>query len=88
MNANLDWLKQSAKSMDGTARSAAQARQQQLTKPPGALGQLETLAIQLAAMQGCEKPQMEKVFINVFAGDHGIAEENVSAFPQLVTQKW
>lgn len=85
MSANLDWLKQSAKSMDETARSAAQARQQQLTKPPGALGQLETLAIQLAAMQGCEKPQMEKVFISVFAGDHGIAEENVSAFPQLVT---
>lgn len=85
MGANLDWLKQSAKSMDEAARSAAQVRQQQLTKPPGALGQLEALAIQLAAMQGCEKPQMEKVFISVFAGDHGIAEENVSAFPQLVT---
>jgi nicotinate-nucleotide--dimethylbenzimidazole phosphoribosyltransferase len=85
MGTNLDWLQQAAKATDETARSAALARQQQLTKPPGALGQLETLAIQLAAMQGCEKPQMEKVFISVFAGDHGIAEENVSAFPQLVT---
>ena len=85
MGTNLDWLQQPAKTLDEAARSAAQARQQQLTKPPGALGQLETLAIQLAAMQGCEKPQADKVFISVFAGDHGIAEENVSAFPQLVT---
>lgn len=85
MIANLDWLKLPAKQLDEAARSAAQARQQQLTKPPGALGQLESLAIQLAAMQGCEKPQADKVFINVFAGDHGVAEENVSAFPQLVT---
>lgn len=85
MSINLDWLKQPAKKLDETARNAALARQQQLTKPPGALGQLETLAIRLAAMQGREKPQVEKVFISIFAGDHGIAEENVSAFPQLVT---
>src|SRR3989339_1880792 len=85
MDTNLDWLQHPAKNMDEMARSAAQARQQQLTKPPGALGQLEALAIQLAAMQGKEKPQIDKVFISVFAGDHGIAEENVSAFPQLVT---
>jgi nicotinate-nucleotide--dimethylbenzimidazole phosphoribosyltransferase len=85
MNVNLDWLKLPAKNLDDAARSAAQARQQQLTKPPGALGRLEALAIQLAAMQGREKPQVDKVFISVFAGDHGIAEENVSAFPQLVT---
>ena len=85
MSTNLDWLNQPAKILDETARGAAQARQQQLTKPPGALGQLETIAIQLAAMQGREKPQVDKVFIGIFAGDHGVAEENVSAFPQLVT---
>ena len=85
MSTNLDWLQHPAKNMDETARAAAQTRQQQLTKPPGALGQLESLAIQLAAMQGREKPQIDKVYISVFAGDHGIAEENVSAFPQLVT---
>jgi nicotinate-nucleotide--dimethylbenzimidazole phosphoribosyltransferase len=85
MNANQDWLKQPAKNLDEAARSAAQSRQQQLTKPPGALGQLEILAIQLAAMQGRVNPHIDKVFISVFAGDHGIAEENVSAFPQLVT---
>ena len=85
MSTNLDWLKQPAKKLDEAARSLAEARQQQLTKPPGALGQLETVAIQLAAMQGREKPQLDQVFISVFAGDHGVAEENVSAFPQLVT---
>lgn len=85
MNANMDWLHQAAKKLNEEARSAAEARQQQLTKPPGALGQLESLAIRLAAMQGCEKPQIGQVFISVFAGDHGVAEENVSAFPQLVT---
>lgn len=85
MSINIDWYRQPAKNLDEAARNAAQTRQQQLTKPPGALGQLETLAIQLAAMQGREKPQIDKVFISVFAGDHGIAEENVSAFPQLVT---
>ena len=85
MSINIDWYRQPAKNLDEAARIAAQNRQQQLTKPPGALGQLEALAIQLAAMQGREKPQIDKVFISVFAGDHGIAEENVSAFPQLVT---
>ena len=85
MNTNLDWLKQVVKDLDENARGAALARQQQLTKPPGALGKLEAIAIHLAAMQGCEKPKLDKVFISVFAGDHGIAEENVSAFPQLVT---
>ena len=85
MNANLHWLKQPAKSLNESARSAAQARQGQLTKPPGSLGKLEAIAIQLAALQGCEKPQAEKIFISVFAGDHGVAEEGVSAFSQAVT---
>src|SRR3990172_5768235 len=85
MNTNLNWLKQAAQALNETARTAAQARQGQLTKPPGALGRLEALAIQLAAMQGREKPQMGQVQISVFAGDHGVAEEGVSLFPQAVT---
>ncbi|MBY0576683.1 MAG: nicotinate-nucleotide--dimethylbenzimidazole phosphoribosyltransferase [Gallionellaceae bacterium] len=85
MNTNLNWLKQPAQAMNETARNAAQARQGQLTKPPGALGKLEALAIQLAAMQGREKPQMSDIYISVFAGDHGVAEEGVSLFPQAVT---
>lgn len=79
------WLQQDVKMTSDAARNAAIARQEQLTKPPGALGQLERLAIRLAAMQGVEKPQMECVFISVFAGDHGVAAEGVSAFPQAVT---
>ena len=85
MTTNLNWLKQATHALNETARTAAQARQQQLTKPPGALGQLESLAVRLAAMQGCEKPQIGQVYISVFAGDHGVAAEGVSAFPQAVT---
>lgn len=85
MSVNLNWLKQATKPLNEEARSAAHARQQQLTKPAGSLGKLEAIAIQLAALQGCEKPQAEKIFIGVFAGDHGVAQEGVSAFPQAVT---
>lgn len=69
------------------AAVAAQARhhQTQLTKPPGALGQLEALAITLAAQQGRVFPQLQRPWITVFAGDHGVCEEGVSAFPQAVT---
>ncbi len=79
------WLQQAAKPLDETARATALARQAQLTKPPGALGRLEALAVQFAAMQGREKPLADNVFIGVFAGDHGVAEEGVSLFPQAVT---
>jgi nicotinate-nucleotide--dimethylbenzimidazole phosphoribosyltransferase len=67
------------------AGAAARARQGQLTKPPGALGELETLAITLAALQGCAQPSLERVHISVFAADHGVTEEGVSAFPAAVT---
>lgn len=63
----------------------ARQRQLQLTKPPGALGRLEELAIQLAGWQGCAAPQLDKVWISVFAGDHGVVAEGVSAAPQAVT---
>jgi len=64
---------------------AARAHQNQLTKPPGSLGQLETLAVSLCAMQGSLQPAMDKVAIRIFAADHGVVEEGVSAFPQAVT---
>lgn len=65
----------------------AQLRQKQLTKPPGALGRLEEIAIRLAAMQNAAEPDVEHVHITIFAGDHGIATEGVSAFPQSVTSE-
>lgn len=83
MDAN--WLAQPCAALNETARIAALARQGQLTKPPGALGLLEAVAVQLAAMQGAVMPQMERVHISVFAADHGVAAEGVSAFPQAVT---
>lgn len=55
------------------------------TKPPGALGRLEALALQLALLQGREDPQLEAPQLVVFAADHGIAAQGVSAYPQAVT---
>lgn len=66
-------------------RQQALARQAQLTKPPGALGLLEHSAVALAAMLGSDTPAIERVGIAVFAADHGICEEGISAFPQAVT---
>lgn len=63
----------------------ASERQNQLTKPPGSLGKLEAIAIQLAAIQQQATPHINKPSISIFAGDHGITAEGISAFPQLVT---
>jgi nicotinate-nucleotide--dimethylbenzimidazole phosphoribosyltransferase len=80
-----DWLNVPHAPLNDVARRAAEARQSQLTKPPGALGRLEDIAIRLAALQGTERPCVDRVHIAVFAGDHGVAAEGVSAFPQAVT---
>lgn len=55
------------------------------TKPLGALGRIETLAEQICLLQGTTQPKMETCTLTIFAGDHGIAEAGVSAFPQVVT---
>ncbi|WP_435102912.1 nicotinate-nucleotide--dimethylbenzimidazole phosphoribosyltransferase [Arhodomonas sp. AD133] len=70
---------------DEDAAQRARARQAQLTKPPGALGELETLAVRLAGLQGAERPQVDPVHIAVFAADHGVTAQGVSAFPPAVT---
>ena len=57
------------------------------TKPQGALGQLESLALQLARIGGSAKIALHAPQMVVFAGDHGITAEGVSAFPQAVTQQ-
>jgi len=69
------------------AQSLAHKRQLQLTKPQGSLGQLEDIAVQFAGWQDCELPNLDKVALRVFAGDHGICAKGVSAFPQIVTQQ-
>ena len=70
---------------DQSAINKARARQAQLTKPAGALGRLEDLAIWLAGWQGREKPSITAVRCIVFAGNHGVAGRGVSAFPSAVT---
>ncbi len=79
------WWLAAAKPMDRATQAKAEARQQQLTKPAGSLGQLEQLAIQLAGLQGRERPSIERLWISIFAADHGVVAEGVSAFPQQVT---
>jgi len=69
------------------AAEAATARQDTLTKPPGSLGKLEELAIWLATWQGRAIPRLDHIKIAVFAGNHGIAAQRVSAFPPEVTQQ-
>jgi nicotinate-nucleotide--dimethylbenzimidazole phosphoribosyltransferase len=71
--------------LDTDAMRAAEARQMQLTKPPKALGRLETLSIQLAGIQGKAQPRIEHKAIAVMAADHGVTAEGVSAFPAEVT---
>ncbi|WP_455824902.1 nicotinate-nucleotide--dimethylbenzimidazole phosphoribosyltransferase [Pseudomonas graminis] len=79
------WWLNPCKAIDAQAYENALARQQQLTKPAGSLGQLETLAVQLAGLQGRVKPSVDQVWIAIFAGDHGVVAEGVSAYPQAVT---
>ena len=79
------WWLNPCKPVDTDAVENAAARQQQLTKPAGSLGQLESVAVQLAGLQGQVKPTLDQVWIAIFAGDHGVVAEGVSAFPQEVT---
>ncbi|MBY4676048.1 nicotinate-nucleotide--dimethylbenzimidazole phosphoribosyltransferase [Marinobacterium arenosum] len=85
LNSATDWLQAPLASVDQVAADAARARQDQLTKPPGSLGVLERLAIRFAGWQGAVRPQLERRAAVIFAADHGIADEGVSAFPQAVT---
>ncbi|WP_028349628.1 nicotinate-nucleotide--dimethylbenzimidazole phosphoribosyltransferase [Bradyrhizobium murdochi] len=80
-----EWVSQKCPDVSAAHREAALARQGQLTKPTGALGRLEQIAVELAGLQQTEQPRADRVPIVVFAGDHGIVAQGVSAYPQEVT---
>ena len=71
--------------LDREAMKMAATRQGILTKPPVALGRLEAISIQLAGITGNPLPSMARKVIGVMAGDHGVVEEGVSAYPPEVT---
>jgi len=73
--------------LDIPAMEQARKRQDELTKPPGSLGRLEELSIQVAGITGNPRPRIDHKAIFVMAGDHGIASEGVSLYPQDVTQQ-
>lgn len=70
---------------DAAAADAARARQDSLTKPPGALGRLESIAIFMAGWQQDPRPSINKAQAIVFAGNHGVCAQGVNPFPQEVT---
>lgn len=70
---------------DLAAREAARARDAELTKPPGALGRLEDLAIWYCGWRGAARARVDAPQVLVFAGNHGVCAQGVSAFPPDVT---
>lgn len=71
--------------LDDAAMAKARERQAQLAKPPGSLGRLEDLSVQLAGITGTVHNKIEKKHLLVFAADNGVVEEGVSSAPQSVT---
>jgi nicotinate-nucleotide--dimethylbenzimidazole phosphoribosyltransferase len=70
---------------DEETTRAARERDARLTKPPGALARLEDIAVWMAGWQGVHPPRAEDILVLVFAGNHGVAAQGVSAFPPEVT---
>ncbi len=81
----LEQVLRSIREPDQEARRKARERQNQLTKPPGSLGRLEELSVQLAGIQRTPRPKVGRKAILTMAGDHGVVAEGVSAYPQEVT---
>lgn len=71
--------------LDGESMKAARKRADSLIKPPGSLGRLEDLAVQMAGIQGVKFPSCDKKTVVLMAGDHGVVSEGVSAAPQEIT---
>lgn len=83
----MNWWLQSVQQPNLDTKQQAEQHQLQLTKPTGALGDLKQIAITLASLQSNTHPQVNHPWITIFAGDHGVVEENISAYPQAVTRQ-
>jgi len=77
----------SVPSLKAEWRERAGARLDSLTKPAGSLGRLEEIATQLVAIREQERPDCASKAIFIFAADHGVTEEGVSAYPKVVTRQ-
>ncbi|MER8629911.1 nicotinate-nucleotide--dimethylbenzimidazole phosphoribosyltransferase [Mesorhizobium opportunistum] len=85
---SLDQLRAACLDLPAGSDAAANAvarRQDTLTKPQGSLGRLETIAAWLARWQGRDMPRLDRVKVFVFAGNHGVTAQGVSAYPSEVT---
>lgn len=80
-----DLLRLTWPAFEDQAAEAARARQAKLTKPPGALGRLEDLAVFMAGWRGTDRPRIDRAQALVFAGNHGVCAQGVNPFPQEVT---
>lgn len=77
---------QAVRPPDEAAMREARGRQARLTKPPGALGELEDLSVRLAGLAGrCPPPPPEPATVAIFAADHGVHAQGVTPWPQRVT---
>ena len=82
----LDHVLEVIRPLDPMATAEARERQLRLTKPPGSLGTLEDISVQLAGLAGrCPPPQPEPAVVAVFAADHGVHAQGVTPWPQEVT---
>lgn len=81
------WWNEACAVPNQTIKQQAEDRQGQLTKPTGSLSILERVAVQLASLQANAKPNVDQPWITIFAGDHGVMAENISAYPQAVTRQ-
>ena len=87
MQKELDALVRAVAPLDRSAMTAAEAYQARLAKPPGSLGRLEEISIQLAGITGHVHNALNKKQLLVFAADNGVVAEGVSSAPQSVTKQ-
>ena len=87
MQEKIEALVRAVQPLDQKAMSAAEAHQARLAKPPGSLGRLEELSVQLAGITGKVHNELPRKQLLIFAADNGVVAEGVSSAPQSVTMQ-